>query len=104
MYVYPQTWYIIIIIIIIIIITSLCIVSSTWWYFFFIYSYLQPDDTFSLYTYILNLMILFLYALVPLPDDGRMNDRHIYRTIINERKVLVRCVVWVRMLLTSTAE
>jgi hypothetical protein len=45
---------------------------------------------------------LSLYILVSLPDDGRMNDRHMsYEIIITERTVFVFCVVWVTMLLTN---
>ena len=92
--------------------------------FFFMYLYLQLDDTFlyvlvssalwyfSLCTFIFNLMILSLFVRVSLPDDGRMNDRHMYKIIINERTVFVCCVVLCCVVLcglecyslTSTAE
>ena len=79
---------------------SLCTFIFNLMLLFFMYLHLQ-HDTFSLCTCIFFLMILSLYVLVSLPDDGRMNDRHMYKIIINERTVFVRCVVWVRMILTN---
>jgi hypothetical protein len=64
-------------------------------HFFFVYLYLQPDDTFFMYLY-LQPDVLSLYVLVSLPDDGRMNDRHMSYKIMSGF-----CVLWVRVLLTD---